>query len=141
MLMFLLNLHRFFFLMILRPPRSTRTDTLFPYTTLFRSARSLHKLADRHDAVVHHRVVTGLAAVFVGNRLGHVAEAVAVVHHTRLQHLARRRAGHRDMEVRKAHPGRSERVDVRGREFGAEGPAHGKPPSLGATDDDDGPVG
>src|SRR3546814_6909740 len=32
-----------FFLMIRRPPRSTRTDTLFPYTTLFRSA-------DRDDA-------------------------------------------------------------------------------------------
>src|SRR3546814_8688350 len=29
----------FFFLMIRRPPRSTRTDTLFPYTTLFRSSR------------------------------------------------------------------------------------------------------
>src|SRR3546814_14845106 len=28
----------FFFLMIRLPPRSTRTDTLFPYTTLFRSA-------------------------------------------------------------------------------------------------------
>src|SRR3546814_18759017 len=27
----------FVFLMIRRPPRSTRTDTLFPYTTLFRS--------------------------------------------------------------------------------------------------------
>src|SRR3546814_17909082 len=27
----------FFFLMIRRPPRSKRTDTLFPYTTLFRS--------------------------------------------------------------------------------------------------------
>src|SRR3546814_1526276 len=27
--------------MIRRPPRSTRTDTLFPYTTLFRSASSL----------------------------------------------------------------------------------------------------
>src|SRR3546814_13932407 len=27
----------FFFLMIRRPPRSTRTDTLFPYTALFRS--------------------------------------------------------------------------------------------------------
>src|SRR3546814_21141118 len=26
-----------FFLIIRRPPRSTRTDTLFPYTTLFRS--------------------------------------------------------------------------------------------------------
>src|SRR3546814_12577328 len=30
-----------FFLMIRRPPRSTRTDTLFPYTTLFRSAGRL----------------------------------------------------------------------------------------------------
>src|SRR3546814_19184416 len=29
----------FVFLMIRRPPRSTRTDTLFPYTTLFRSQR------------------------------------------------------------------------------------------------------
>src|SRR3546814_8936415 len=31
----------FFFLMIRRPPRSTRTDTLFPYTTLFRSAQAI----------------------------------------------------------------------------------------------------
>src|SRR3546814_13535706 len=31
----------FVFLMIRRPPRSTRTDTLFPYTTLFRSDRAL----------------------------------------------------------------------------------------------------
>src|SRR3546814_8325623 len=30
----------FFFLMIRRPPRSTRTDTLFPYTTLFRSGQT-----------------------------------------------------------------------------------------------------
>src|SRR3546814_1270119 len=35
----------FFFLMIRRPPRSTRTDTLFPYTTLFRSLQ-------RHDKSV-----------------------------------------------------------------------------------------
>src|SRR3546814_13690319 len=33
----------FFFLMLRRPPRSTRTDTLFPYTTLFRSHR-LHDI-------------------------------------------------------------------------------------------------
>src|SRR3546814_2169385 len=33
----------FFFLMIRRPPRSTRTDTLFPYTTLFRSAEYHHR--------------------------------------------------------------------------------------------------
>src|SRR3546814_7411921 len=31
----------FFFLMIRRPPSSTRTDTLFPYTTLFRSSRPI----------------------------------------------------------------------------------------------------
>src|SRR3546814_13763664 len=36
----------FFFLMIRRPPRSTRTDTLFPYTTLFRSDRHV----DAHHA-------------------------------------------------------------------------------------------
>src|SRR3546814_19486735 len=29
----------FFFLMVRRPPRAKRTDTLFPYTTLFRAAR------------------------------------------------------------------------------------------------------
>src|SRR3546814_19027830 len=35
--------------MIRRPPRSTRTDTLFPYTTLFRSQRGghVHGVADR----------------------------------------------------------------------------------------------
>src|SRR3546814_5975204 len=32
-----------FFLRRRRPPRSTRTDTLFPYTTLFRSARSARR--------------------------------------------------------------------------------------------------
>src|SRR3546814_14610150 len=30
-----------FFVMIRRPPRSTRTDTLFPYTTLFRSSMEI----------------------------------------------------------------------------------------------------
>src|SRR3546814_5972280 len=34
----------FFFLMIRRPPRSTRTDTLFPYTTLFRSVGPIASL-------------------------------------------------------------------------------------------------
>src|SRR3546814_3488598 len=40
----------FFFFMILRPPRFTRTYTLFPYTTLFRSSRSDRcRRADRGD--------------------------------------------------------------------------------------------
>src|SRR3546814_20632842 len=33
----MVDVYFFFFLMLRRPPRSTRTDTLFPYTTLFRS--------------------------------------------------------------------------------------------------------
>src|SRR3546814_12849378 len=37
MLFVLVSFCFMFFLMIRRPPRSTRTDTLFPYTTLFRS--------------------------------------------------------------------------------------------------------
>src|SRR3546814_8589068 len=37
-------LRSFFFVMIRRPPRSTRTDTLFPYTPLFRSALTLFVL-------------------------------------------------------------------------------------------------
>src|SRR3546814_11405974 len=46
----------FFFLMIRRPPRSTRTDTLFPYTTLFRSSR--------------HRAVPRLHLLRLPGRLG-----------------------------------------------------------------------
>src|SRR3546814_15784911 len=49
--------------MIRRPPRSTRTDTLFPYTTLFRSDRLHDERLDRdHDftnksGVVHNEVL------------------------------------------------------------------------------------
>src|SRR3546814_3171201 len=43
--------------MLRRPPRSTRTDTLFPYTTLFRSPRSLRgsmqQLAEQRLIVAH----------------------------------------------------------------------------------------
>src|SRR3546814_16511677 len=50
----------FFFVMIRRPPRSTRTDTLFPYTTLFRSAitadfEPAHRLVQRLLEVATHR--------------------------------------------------------------------------------------
>src|SRR3546814_18588247 len=49
----------FFFLMIRRPPRSTRTDTLFPYTTLFRSchrvAPGCHSPQFGDIAHKHHR--------------------------------------------------------------------------------------
>src|SRR3546814_6106304 len=41
----------FLFLMIRRPPRSTRTDTLFPYTTLFRSVEDVGILAGVHHGL------------------------------------------------------------------------------------------
>src|SRR3546814_17445910 len=63
-------LSSFFFLMIRRPPISTRTDTLFPYTTLFRSlalavgpdlglvARLLERVRDRvRLAQIEHRIL------------------------------------------------------------------------------------
>src|SRR3546814_15031722 len=39
--------------MIRRPPRSTRTDTLFPYTTLFRSASTVGVLGLRQLGAAH----------------------------------------------------------------------------------------
>src|SRR3546814_6809706 len=42
--------------MIRRPPRSTRTDTLFPYTTLFRSPFAVKPEPRHHQAVLHLRV-------------------------------------------------------------------------------------
>src|SRR3546814_19512149 len=50
----------FFFLMIRRPPRSTRTDTLFPYTTLFRSASALVLFAIAGAALWFRGIAFGL---------------------------------------------------------------------------------
>src|SRR3546814_17922843 len=47
-----MNFLYLFFLMILRPPRSTLTDTLVPYTTLFRSLLSLSCRGHRGDDVL-----------------------------------------------------------------------------------------
>src|SRR3546814_20677109 len=61
----------FFFLMIRRPPRSTRTDTLFPYTTLFRSADGELAPGQLVDLLLQ------LAAA-LGEVVGHAPEGVAV---------------------------------------------------------------
>src|SRR3546814_19565132 len=45
--------------MIRRPPRSTRTDTLFPYTTLFRS----HPVGQEVDAVLRYALVNAASRV------------------------------------------------------------------------------
>src|SRR3546814_10059961 len=69
-----------FFLMIRRPPRSTRTDTLFPYTTLFRSP-SVQRRAG-------HRLVVGpqLLAHARGDLRRHLRDAEGTPVHPRRLH-------------------------------------------------------
>src|SRR3546814_3360104 len=67
--------------MIRRPPRSTRTDTLFPYTTLFRSFRNLFELPVLFYLALTVAAVSGLvttttlvlAWLFVLLRVAHSA--------------------------------------------------------------------
>src|SRR3546814_12657810 len=62
----------FFFLMIRRPPRSTRTDTLFPYTTLFRSLvgeKTHDRVAEQLQFFVAHHPASGLLQKFVAREL------------------------------------------------------------------------
>src|SRR3546814_16859329 len=71
-----------FFLMIRRPPRFTRTDTLFPYTTLFRSFTGI-------KAQPCNLILTGLP-----NLLGHRTCAIHAEpiqdRHISARHMARR---------------------------------------------------
>src|SRR3546814_8676122 len=88
--------------MIPRPPRSTRTDTLFPYTTLFRSLATERRVVDRQDAgAAAGQTVAGLHAVEVeaaalvaarGRQVGHDAVVPAIrseEHTSELQSLMR----------------------------------------------------
>src|SRR3546814_2467368 len=56
------------FLIIRRPPRSTRTDTLFPYTTLFRSARSFEKYLRKNPNMPVLCVVRRYALIWFKNQ-------------------------------------------------------------------------
>src|SRR3546814_2460487 len=81
--------------MIRRPPRSTRTDTLFPYTTLFRSAGALQALLQRQEGVVRrragqrHRFVAAHAAVRRGCEGGGRTHRRSEEHTSELQSLMR----------------------------------------------------
>src|SRR3546814_18097120 len=49
--------------MIRRPPRSTRTDTLFPYTTLFRSDGKLYGRGGADDGYAVYASLTAIMAL------------------------------------------------------------------------------
>src|SRR3546814_6499033 len=100
----------FCFLMKRRPPRSTRTDTLFPYTTLFRSQRAVvarqvhpdrrplaHRAVDRklparlpHEAVDHRQPQPGARALRLGREEG-------------LEHMIEHLGGHSRAGIGHAH--------------------------------------
>src|SRR3546814_18600605 len=61
--------------MIRRPPRSTRTDTLFPYTTLFRSARKERKGATVPRWTIHDLRRTAASGMARLGQPVHVVEA------------------------------------------------------------------
>src|SRR3546814_13683629 len=58
------------FLMIRRPPRSTRTDTLFPYTTLFRSAPAICN----RDIIVYCQTYWSEPMEITGRSVEHTSE-------------------------------------------------------------------
>src|SRR3546814_20566703 len=60
--------------MIRRPPRSTRTDTLFPYTTLFRSMSQNDSEFHRRALAVMMRRIEGLASDYADRRLSRLPE-------------------------------------------------------------------
>src|SRR3546814_15579203 len=96
----------FFFLMLRRPPRSTRTDTLFPYTTLFRSALG-HEPGFQGHGVVRREVdvdrlapVEAVAAGLADVRVEQAGHAPVVDRELEPRYVQHRHLAH---EIGRAH--------------------------------------
>src|SRR3546814_1653835 len=85
----------FVFLMLRRPPRSTRTDTLFPYTTLFRSLEkaSLERLLGTMKMINGNHALQKQLASLLDKRND-------IAHRMLLPHFGVRR---RDEDLRRVH--------------------------------------
>src|SRR3546814_2909594 len=79
--------------MIRRPPRSTRTDTLFPYTTLFRSPGDMSELGieegESVDVISDRGAIAGIAHADEALRPGSVSMSRSEEHTSELQSLMR----------------------------------------------------
>src|SRR3546814_11805100 len=98
----------FFFLMIRQPPRSTRTDTLFPYTTLFRSALAVAHAAaglalGQRQAGVEQVDQEGLAAADAAPQVQAVGRLAAVAPEQPVQQAAARRIDERVVDRSEEH--------------------------------------
>src|SRR3546814_19175210 len=117
--------------MIRRPPRSTRTDTLFPYTTLFRSDAKLETL--KSEAAKHGLPLADTLAVGDGaNDIPMLAEAglgIAYHPHQAAADAADAVIRHHDLTAPLLAHGYTRRQWVRGLErspFSTEGPRLGR---------------
>src|SRR3546814_153750 len=99
--------------MIRRPPRSTRTDTLFPYTTLFRSPSQHAAVAFAPDEIAHVLATRGVGAASIRrhgrgpdrrtgetpvhgrDRIGHLEPVLLLAHHRHQIFLAEAGRAHR----------------------------------------------
>src|SRR3546814_11062963 len=106
-----------FFLMRRRPPRSTRTDTLFPYTTLFRSLRAPYagrpadEGGDRRPMRAGAGSASGKAALLDRAAQGRMARHAAVDQSRR---LAPHRPGFRKRGGGKADGGAAGEIEIVG---------------------------
>src|SRR3546814_10386142 len=89
--------------MIRRPPRSTRTDTLFPYTTRFRSRDALSRRACRFPAHAAPEGVRRAGAALP--KLLHAEPALPAV--ARILHVRPAALGHRGLRQRGGGAGRA----------------------------------
>src|SRR3546814_19346184 len=90
--------------MIRRPPRSTRTDTLFPYTTLFRSDGELAAAPGLGNDDLH-RTIDDLVIHGAASAVAYARTAEHGSGHRRRRHgdQAARRARHRNADLAKIH--------------------------------------
>src|SRR3546814_16213804 len=96
-----------FFLMRRLPPRSTRTDTLFPYTTLFRSlAPVAQEFAERFDIVAKFVRTFGIGGDqrrFGDDRLFVVEGMVVILHRQRVGGVADREPDRKSTRLNSSH--------------------------------------
>src|SRR3546814_6886208 len=90
--------------MIRRPPRSTRTDTLFPYTTLFRSDRIIGGLVGRGHLLAFDRV---------GGRGERPFRVGGDVHHHQAHH-------HHEQQSEETRPDAAASIGIRSEEHTSE---------------------
>src|SRR3546814_10851476 len=99
-----------FFLMIRRPPRPTRTDTLFPYTTLFRSASIIGSNGEGIAAAIiaqHSLKITAAELnVVIGRSEEHTSELQSLMRISYAVFCLKKKKNYRERHSEHEQPGK-----------------------------------